>query len=404
MRNRLIPLCAMLCALHAMPLAAQSDGAPDPANVRVRLGPLLLNPTLALTNAGVDENVFNDPTSTVPKKDFTLTVTPSTDLWLPIGPTWVVGNIKEDINWFRQYASERSANSTYTGGWRVPLSRLALKVNATYSKARERPGFEIDARALRTFVGYDGAVEFRTLSRTYVGVTAQRGRTEFAEGTTFRGSNLHDELNRASTTYGLTVREQITTLTSITFAATRTEDRFQFSRLRDSNSSSLTATIALDPAALIKGSASIGYTSFEPQAGLETFTGLTSQVNLAYTLLGATRFEFTANRGIQYSFDVDQPYYLQTGFTGSIAQQVFGPVDVVGRAGRQGLAYRDRAGAVIEAPNRLDHVVTYGGGVGYHLGKSLRLGFNVDHSRRTSVISDRTYQGLRYGTALTYGT
>src|SRR5438876_3143190 len=202
MRNRFIPVWAVLCALHAMPVAAQrgmpvtaqSDGAPDPANVRVRFGPLLLNPRIALTNAGVDENVFNDPHSNVPKKDFTVTLTPSTDLWLRIGPTWVVGNIKEDVNWYRQYASERSANSTYTGGWRVPLSRLAFKVNGTYSKARDRPGFEIDARALRTVVGYDGAVELRALSRTFVGVTAQRGRTEFAETATFHGSNLHDEL------------------------------------------------------------------------------------------------------------------------------------------------------------------------------------------------------------------
>jgi hypothetical protein len=55
------------------------------------------------------------------------------------------------------------------------------------------------------------------------------------------------------------------------------------------------------------------------------------------------------------------------------------------------------------APNRIDRVSTYGGGVGYHLGKALRLGFNVDNSKRTSPIVDWTYQGLRYGTALTYG-
>jgi hypothetical protein len=395
---------AALC-LHALPSAAQTaDGAPDPANVRVRMGPLYLDPTIALTNAGVDENVFNDPTSKVPKKDFTLTITPATDLWLHMGPTWVIGKVKQDINWYKEFASERSANTTYNVGWRVPLSRLAFKVNAMYSNSRERPGFEIDARALRTLFSYDGAVEFRTLSRTFIGVTGQRARTDFADDATFRGAGLKNELNRVSTSYGFTLREQLTTLTSITVAATRTQDRFEFSPLRDATSNNLVTTISFDPAALIKGSASIGYTNFEPQAGLPAYAGLTSDVNLYYTLQGVTKFAFSANRGVQYSFDVDQPYYLQTGFSGSIAQQIFGPFDVVGRIGRQTLAYRDREGAIIAAPNRNDRVSTYGGGVGYHLGKALRLGFNVDNSKRTSPIDDRTYQGLRYGTALTYGT
>jgi hypothetical protein len=392
--------------LYAMPSAAQvSDGGPDPANVRVRMGPLYLNPTIALSNVGVDDNVFNDPTSRAPKKDFTVTITPGTDLWLRVGASWVTGTIKEDINWFQKYASERSANSTYTVGWKVPFSRFAFNLGSTYSNSRERPGFEIDARALRTQIGFDGSAEIRALSRTFIGVTAHRDRVNFADDATFRGANLHDELNRVGTAFGLTVREQITTLTSITLAATRNHDRFQFSPLRDSNASSVTGTIAFDPAALIKGSATIGYTNFEPLGpGLVTYKGVTSQVNLSYTLLGSTKFAFGANRGVQYSFDVNQPYYLQTGFTASIAQQIFGPLDVVGRIGRQNLAYRDREGAVIQAPNRTDQVFSYGGGVGYHLGKSLRFGFNVDNAKRTSPLDDRTYQGLRYGTALTYGT
>jgi hypothetical protein len=389
-----------------MPSAAQpSDGAPDPANVRVRIGPLLLNPTIALTNAGVEDNVFNDPASKAPKQDFTLTITPATDLWLPVGPTWLTATIKEDVNWYKEFASERSANSTFNGGWRVPLSRVLFKINTTYSNTRARPGFEIDARALRTVFGYDGSVEFRALSRTYVGITGQRARTDFAAGATFDGANLQTELNRLSTSYGLTVREQLTALTAIMLSVSRAEDRFEFSPLRDSTATSVTAMVAFDPQALIKGSAVIGHTTFEPQSGgLPGYRGLTSLVDLSYTLLGATKFTFSANRSVQYSFDFNQPYYLQTGFGGSIAQQVFGPWDVVARIGRQTLDYRDREDVVIEAPNRTDRVSTYGGGIGYHLGKSLRLGFNVDNSTRTSPIENRTYRGLRYGTSLTYGT
>ena len=37
---------------------------------RVRLGPLWLNPTISLNNLGVDDNVFNDPATKAPKKDW----------------------------------------------------------------------------------------------------------------------------------------------------------------------------------------------------------------------------------------------------------------------------------------------------------------------------------------------
>lgn len=404
-RPRVIVACIAAFCLHAAAAIAQDlGGEPEPANVRARIGPLMLNPTLALTNAGVDDNVFNDPASAAPKRDFTLTLTPRTELWLRAGPTWVTGTVKEDINWYQRYSSERSANTTYDLGWRVPLSRVLLRMSTTFSDSRERPGFEIDARADRRQFGYAGSAEYRALSRTFIGVAASRDRVRFDDQATFFGANLHDELNRVSTSYSVTVREQLTALTAVTFAASDARDRFDLARERDSEAKSVSAGLAFDRAALISGSASIGYTKFSlDDRSVPGYAGLTTLVNLSYTALESTRITLSANRSVQYSFDVAQPYYLLTGYTASLAQQIFGPVDIVGRVGRQSLAYRDRVGAVVVAPNRTDEVVTYGGGVGYHLGKSLRLGVNVDRSERTSPLESRTYRGLRYGTALTYG-
>lgn len=402
-RTALASLLALF-SIGAVSARAQTSDVPDLANVRVQIGPLYLNPTIALTNLGVDDNVFNDPASNAPKKDVTLTLTPKSDLWLHAGPTWVVGGIREDLNWYQQYSSERSANTTFTLGWRVPLTRLAFKLNSAYTNSRERPGFEIDARAQHTAFRYDGAIEFQTLSRTFLGVTALRERTNFDDNAAFRGANLHDELNRVSTQYGVTVREQLTTLTSVTFSGIRARDRFEFSPLRNADYTNALVSAEFGPTALINGSASVGYTNFQPiESGLPAFRGLIAAVNLSYTLLEATKFVGTVGRGVQYSYDVNQPYYVQTGFTVSIAQQIFGPFDLVGRVGRQSLDYRDRTGAALTTPDRSDHVSTYGGGVGYYFGKSLRLGFNVDNTKRTSPLQDRTYQGLRYGTALTYG-
>lgn len=389
--------------MRATPSTAQ-EGAPDPANVRMQLGPLYITPTISLTNMGVDNNVFNETAEQNPKRDFTLTFTPASDFWLRVGPTWINGNIKEDLIWFQQYSSERTANTSYGLGWRVPLDRLVLRAGVTYANVRDRPGFEIDARSQRVELGFSGNVELRTSSSTSLVANVQRQRTDFDKDAAFLNSNLQFELNRVSTTYGGGVKYQITALTAITVSASRVEDRFEFSSLRDSDSTAASFNVAFDPAALIKGGATFGYRNFQPLSpGLAPYAGTTASVNLSYTLLDMTRLGVTATRDIQYSYDVDQPYYLLTGADLSIAQQIFGPLDIVGRVGQQTLAYRDRAGAAVAVSNRVDRVRSYGGGIGYHLGRDLRLGLNVDQSRRTSDVARRQYDDLRIGSSLTYG-
>ena len=163
-------------------------------------------------------------------------------------------------------------------------------------------------------------------------------------------------------------------------------------------------SFTFDPGALLKGSATFGYTNYKPQSvDLPGFKGATFGVDLAYTLLGSTRFSGTIRRDVESSYDTNQPYYLQTGGSVSIAQQIFGPVDVVGRIGTHRLEYRTRVGAFVAAPDRTDRLRAHGGGLGFHLGQDLRLGFNIDKERRTSVLTDRQYDGLKYGTSLTYG-
>jgi hypothetical protein len=387
------------------PLHAQTaEGGPDPAKVRVRIGPLWLNPTVSLTNLGVDDNVFNEPGDLLPKRDVTFTVTPTTDLWIRMGRTWVSGSIKEDLVWYQKYATERAANSSYKLGWKVPLNRLVMDVGAVYLNARDRPGYEIDARALRTETAYKGAVEIRALSKTFFGVRAERQQVDFDKDAVFLGTSLQSELNHVTTGAGVTARHQLTPLTSVSLAASRSQDRFEFSPLRDSDSDTVAVTLALDPFALIKGSATLGYRDFHPRStGVDDYKGLTAAVDLSYSLLGATKFSVRVLRDVQYSFDVNQPYYLQTGVDGSIAQQIFGPFDVVGRLGMQLLAYRDRVGITPLVSDRVDSVRTYGAGVGYHLGKDLRWGFNVDRSQRISDVALRRYSGFKFGTTVTYG-
>jgi Putative beta-barrel porin 2 len=403
----------MLFALiHVTPAAAQAtsgattgvgEGGPDPNKAHIRLGPVWMDPTIALTNLGIDSNVFYDPPDKNPKEDFTATVTPAVDMWLGIGRTWLTGGLKEDIVWYQKYATERSLSNTYKVGWRVPLNRFDIDTGAQLAQVTDRPGYEIDTRAKRDEVTYRGLFEVRALSKTLFGVRAEHLSVNYDPSDQYLGVNLQQSLNQVSTTYGFQIREELTPLTSVSFAVTRIQDRFEFSPERNADSTAYTGTISFDPYAVIKGSATIGYRDYQPiSAVVPGYQGATAHADLTYTLAGATRFTFAAIRDVQYSYDVTQPYYLETGLDGSLAQQVFGPVDVLVRGALHHLAYRDTIGVAVAAVDRVDDVKSYGGGFGYHLGDNLRLGFNLDKVTRDSPLPDHRYDDLKFGTSVTY--
>jgi hypothetical protein len=398
---------ALLIAMLLAPASfAQTpeDGGPDPAQVRVQIGPLSLNPTVSMPNLGIDTNVFNDPSTGTPRRDFTFTVSPRTDLWLRMGRTWLFGAVSGDLIWYQTYASERSVDRTFTIGWKAPLNRLLLTTSATRVTTKARPGFEIDERAQRTEPLFEGSVEVRGFARTFVGVRGSWNKVTFDPNAVFRGSSLQDQLGRTITTAAVTIRHELTPLTSITFSGGRSVQRFQTSTLRNTTSADYSVGLAFAPAALITGSATVGYTVFNPEApDVSGYRGTTAEAGLTYTLLGSTRISGTVTRHVDFSYDVNQPYYLLTGATISIGQQIFGPLDVVARLGADSLRYQSRAGVITPVPDRTDHIRSYGGGIGFHLSHDVRLGFNVDRARRTSVLPEQQYEGLRYGTSLTYG-
>lgn len=402
-RHLLAWLCVVSLAVTAPSAFSQDQSAPD-ANARVHFGPLALNPTIGLTNVGVDNNVFYEPDVQNPKSDFTMTLTPGTDLWLRFGRAWLTANLKEDLVYYKEYASQRSANNFDTVGLTLPFNRLTLKAKGTYTNTNDRPGYEIAARIHHVDTGYDGSVELRVLSKTFVSAHAGQTTFNYDANAVYFGTNLNQELNHQSTIAGVTIRHQLTPLTAVTLDGSTQRDRFDIDPYRDADSNQFTAGVQFDPFALIKGSATFGYRDFKPiDPTIPTFTGFTMGVNLSYVLLGTTKLGIGATRDVQFSYQITQPYYVQTGVNGSIAQQIYGPFDVVVRAGVARLAYQDQVGAVLAYPNEVDHIRTFGGGAGYHLGRDMRIGFDVSEQRRTSPNPLWTYHGLVAGMSVTYG-
>ena len=405
LRASLRTVCVSVVTLLAGAALAQAPRGGPPESVKMRLGPVFLDPTLSLSNAGVDDNVFNDPKSGAPKSDATFTVTPRTDFWVRFGPSWLSGGVREDLVYYKENAGERSANNTYSLSWNIPLNRITFRPTVEYKNTRERPGFEIDTRALRSELLYAGQVEIKWFSKSAVVFKADRYQVAFDPGATFQQINLHDELDRVTTGETVSLEYQVTPLTTIAAHYQIGQDRFKYDVLRNASSSTIGAAVRFDPAALIKGTATVGYHDYRPNdAGTPGYKGMTALVQLSYVLLGSTRLNVNAGRGVQYSYDINQPYFVQTGGSIAIAQQLFGPVDITAVAGWQQLAYQDRVGAVTVDADRIDHVKAVGGGIGYHLSRDTRIGFTVEQDRRNSVVADHQYTGLRYGFSVTYGS
>jgi hypothetical protein len=400
---KFLPVVALALLFPAGVQAQVVLAEPDESSFRMHLGPLGLNPTIALTNAGLDTNVFYTATVDNPQKDFTFTLTPQTPLYLRMGSTWLIGNVKEGLVWYDKFADQRSANQSYTVGWLVPLPRMSFDVGGNYVNTHDRPGFEVDARPQHFEKAVNGAVELRALAKTYLGARAERRKIDYGQFFYF-GVNLQTELTRTVTTEALTVRYQLTPLTNITFGAGEDQERFEYQPLTDSNSKLYSATVSFAPAALINGSAQIGYRDFTPVSPeLRGYRGSTASVNLSYTALESTKMSVTMARDIQNSYDINTPYYMQTGITGTITQQLYGPFDLQGRIGAQRLSYIDRIGAVVTVANRVDRMQSYGGGVGYRMSRDLRLGVNIDQQKRTSALTNLQYKDLQIGMAITVG-
>ena len=392
------------CAALTAPAYAQGDSADPSGAARLRLGPLSLNPSVALTNIGVDDNVFNRARSDDPQRDFTMTVTPKADWSVRLGRSFLTGAVKEDLVYYQRFASERSINSSNQVGLRVPLNRLTLALGTTFVNKRDRPGFEIDARSRHTQADHEASAELRAFGKTFVAITGRRSTVAFERDAVFMDSNLRIQLNRRVTVAGDSARHEITPVTSLTLEVERGNDRFEFSPLRDSNSTSVTGGVAFKPRTLLSGSAAFGYRHFRSiAADVPDFKGMTARVDVAARILGSMKLGVQVQRNLQYSYNLDQPYYLLTGATVSLARGLYGPVELAGRMGAHSLAYRGRLGAETALPDRTDSVRTIGGTIGYRLGHGMRLGFNVDKQTRLSEEAQRQYGGVRYGTSVTYG-
>jgi len=387
----------------AMASAARAQEDP-PKDGRFITGPLAWTPTFELRDAGIDSNVFNTPTD--PKQDTTATARSQVDSVLKLGllRATTVGSLA--YNYFEQYTSQRGLNRRVATQLEMPAARFSPNVTASWARLKERSGNEIDIRTPRTDLSYAGGLQARLTSKLSIIAAAGRQKTTYDSGFTFHDTEVARQLNRETTMATVMARVPLTPLTTLSIDATAAHDDFSFRPAAATDNGRLDARFEFAPDAVIRGAASVGYHSMQPyyrqttRSTTAAFSGITSSIDLGYTLLGVTRFVGHFARDANYSLYINQPYYLSTSGGLEILQRLFGPVDLNVRGSVESLDYPPTE---IEGAY-LDTAKTFAGGLSIRVSREAVLALLYDNSERRSARGrEFEYQRRRIYTTITYG-
>lgn len=401
-------------AAHAQLVSTPTSTSSEPGSTQsiddvrqdyhLHAGPFYLNPAVLLKNLGWDTNVFNQADQA--QKDFTFTLTPQSDVALPIARRGLIkGTVGADVVYYRRFASERSVDPQFTVRAEGYANRLTLFAQESYLNTRARPSFEIDLRSRHLENDLGAGADVHVTPKLSVEGALLRARTRYSGDAVFQGTSLQQTLNRNSDGYSVTAREKLTPLTTLSLRYEALQDRFLYSRDRDANSFSVMPGLEFKPRALISGSAFVGYRNFKPlNAALPGYAGFVAQLALSYTLLGATMFGVTYDRNVDYSYTVETPYYVDNSPGVFVRREIAGHLDAIVNAGRSYYRYLEVGLQPAQSSARLTNITeTFGANVGYRLKRQTRIGFGFSYYTRNSNTAVPSYSGLQIGTTVTYG-
>ncbi len=406
--TRHIRVLAFACAIvgAAASASAQTVGQSgsadaDPgATARFKFGALRFTPALAVTNVGIDSNVFNSPVD--PKQDTTAALGPVVNLWLRMGRGRLSGTVGGQYLYFKTYGNQRSWNTADTLRFEFPLWRLQPFVSGGYSSNRDRPGFEIDSRVRQRFEQWNAGSAVRLGSRTSLTLSGGQAYVKFDDSLQYFGVDVATSLNRRTDSEKVEFRDALTPLTTWVVNAEAIQDRFDSGNDRNADSIRITTGFELKPAALINGTVLVGFRQLNVLAdGAPDYRGLVASVQAGF-VAGRNKVSLTEQRDVAFSYDVNYPFFVQTSTTGQLTRRLGRSWDLVGRGALHNLSYSQQLQTGTDRP--VDRVVQYGGGLGYLLGNTVRLGVNVDYFKRTTEsTASQPFEGLRAGMSFSYG-
>jgi hypothetical protein len=320
-----------------------------------------------------------------------------------IGPSRLSGKVSGQYLYFEKYQDQRAWGTSNDGRWELPLGRITPFVTGSYASTRQQQGYEIDIYARQETNSLGAGADLQFGGKTKVTVSAAHGNVLYDSGELFLGVGLANALNRSTDSELVQARYKLTPLTTFVLGGLVTQDRFDVDPVRNANSVKVLPGFEFKPFALISGTVAVGYRWFTAlDKTMPDSQGIIATVDARY-VIGATQLVGKVSRDLAYSFETEQPYYTLTDFSVTATQQLSSTWDVVGRGGWQSLDYSRFVSALVPA-GRIDHGQQYGAGIGYRVGRTVRVGFETTYYRRRSEVEvGRDYDGFRSGLNVSYG-
>lgn len=364
----------------------------EPTSGVFTLGWIKIAPGIVIREIGRDDNVFNEAEDAEQDEDFIAAVMPDLSLFSRLRFARLAGYAGVDLTYFQKFESERSVGYTTRGRVDFMLSRMRPFVGGGRSQTRTRPNGEIDARVNRIEEEVSGglAYDWGAYSAVYVGA--------YRMGTSFKNAfeesvDLGQALSRAQYEYAGGFKTALTPLASLTLYGAVREDRFQAEPQRDADSRSVNAKLTIGNEAVVSGLIIAGFTDFRAVDPLvEPYRGLIGSVGITYPFLEVARLGLTARRGLEFSFDVAEAYYVENSLNLSYTHRIRGAIDAQVAGSRSVSEYGFR----LNSPAHRINLDTVTGSVGYNLRNRTRVSLNYEYSRRQSpAFAERNYERRR---------
>ena len=364
----------------------------EPTSGVISLGRVKLAPGLTVSEIGWDDNVFDEPETETPDQDYVASLTPDASLFTRLRWVRFSGYGGSTLTYYKKFDSESSVGYAWRGRADFLLSRVRPFVAGGTTKSRTRPNGEIDIRPNRVEEEYSGGLAFDIAAHSLVYLSASKSTNRF-EDSVQDGIDLAETLTRDSYNAQGGFKTDITPLLSMQVFASYQEDKFRSLAIRNSISKAGNVVFRISPEAVITGLLTVSYRDMHfSDPTLKTYRGVLGSAGIAYPFMEIGRFTLIAQRGIEYSLDNSEGYYVENSASLAYTHRLFGQVDVQAKAARSAFDYSARA----TEPAHVDTYDTVGGSLGYNLRNRTRVAVNYEYARRQSpAFAARNYQRRR---------
>ena len=366
-----------------------------------RIGPFHIQPSVVISNAGVDSNVLYSPTN--PIKDFTITAGPAAKIYIPVVRRFVLSLYgSPQYVWYAKTARERSWNYYLNASAQLSLRNVFFSLDGVYSDARERWNTEIDIRPRRKEEGFGGSVLVKAAWKTSFSLAYRTAKYNYQSIDSVEGFNFRERLNRKESYANISLFYQLGTERRFFMDFEYGLYQFEFlSQAAIKNSQSYAGYAGFEFSQLgrrVRGRVRLGYKKFDVRSaeGLD-FKGFVGDSQLSIRLAKPFALRGSYVRDVHFSIWYDNPYFIESrpGVGASLYPLRMVRLDYDYSLGRNRYPLVGGGGSDVK---RLDEYSLHSAGIYFRIMKKAALGFIVSWwARNSNIITEddkRTFFGL----------